>query len=71
MYVDDTTIYFILIDFTHLNMEIEINDELENINIWLKVNKLSLNVRKTKLLIFLRKQKHIQNINISNKWNTY
>ena len=31
----------------------------------MKVNKLSLNVQKTKLMIFHRKQKHIQNLNIS------
>ena len=65
MYADDTTIYFNLEDFTHLNMENEINDEIEKIAIWLKVNKLSLNVQKTKLMIFHRKQKHIQNLNIS------
>ena len=46
-------------------MENEINDKIEKINIWLKVNKLSLNVQKTKLMIFHRKQKHIQNLNIS------
>ena len=52
MYADDTTIYFNLEDFTHLNMENEIIDEIEKINIWLKVNKLSLNVQKAKLMIF-------------------
>ena len=65
MYADDTTIYFNLEDFTHLNMENKINDEIEKITIWLKVNKLSLNVQKTKLMIFHGKQKHIQNLNIS------
>ena len=65
MYADDTTIYVNLEDFAHLNMENEINDEIEKITIWLKVNKLSLNVQKTKLTIFHRKQKHIQNLNIS------
>ena len=64
MYADDTTIYFNLEDFTHLNMKNEINDEIEKIAIWLKVNKLSLNVQKTRLMIFHRKQKHIQNLNI-------
>ena len=29
MYVDDTTIYFNLEDFTHLNMDNKINDEIE------------------------------------------
>ena len=49
MYAEDTTIYFNLEDFTHLNMENEINDEIEKIAIWLKVNKLSLNVQKDKI----------------------
>ena len=57
MYADDTTMYFNLEDFTHLDMENEINDEIEKITIWLKVNKLSLYVQKTKLMIFHRKQK--------------
>ena len=65
MYADDTTMYFNLEDFTNLDMENEINDEIEKITIWLKVNKLSSNVQKTKLMIFHRKQKHIQNLNIS------
>ena len=52
MYADDTTIYFNLEDFIHLNMENEINDDIEKIAIGLKVNKLSLNVQKTKLMIF-------------------
>ena len=64
MYADDTIICFNLEDFTHLNMENEINYEIEKINIWLKVNKLSLNVQKTRLIIFYKK-KHMQNLNIS------
>ena len=43
----------------------EINDEIEKINIWLKANKLPFNVLKTKLMIFHRKQKHIQNLNMT------
>ena len=58
MYADDTTIYFNLENFTHLNMEMEINEEIEKINIWLKVNKLPLNVQKTKLMIFHKKKQH-------------
>ena len=65
MYADDTTIYFNFEDFTHAHMEMEINNETENVDIWLKVNISSLNVQKTKLMIFHRKQKHIQNLNIS------
>ena len=40
MYTDDTTIYFNIKDFDTNNLEAEINKELEQVNIWLKVNKL-------------------------------
>ena len=64
IYADDTTIYFNLENFTQQNLNKEINSEIEKNNTWLKVNRLSLNLQKTKLMIFHRKQKHIQNINI-------
>ena len=44
MYADDTTIYFNLEDFDRYNLEQDITNELENITLWLKRNKLSLNV---------------------------
>ena len=65
MYADDTTIYFNLEDFDQECVETEINNELEKVNLWLKLNKLSLNIKKTKLMIFHRKQKKITDINIS------
>ena len=65
MYADDTTIYFNLEDFDPYNLERDINNELEKINLWLKMNKLSLNVQKTKLMIFHRRQKQINELNIS------
>ena len=65
MYADDTTIYFNLEDFDPYNLERDINNELEKITLWLKLNKLSLNVQKTKLMIFHRRQKQINELNIS------
>ena len=59
MYADDTTIYFNLEDFDRYNLEQVITNELENITLWLKRNKLSLNVQKTKLMKFHRNQKQI------------
>ena len=41
MYADDTTIYFNIEDFDTNNLEAEINKELEQVNTWLKVNKLT------------------------------
>ena len=58
------TIYFNLEDFYHLTKETDINRELEKVNIWLKLNKLSLNTQKIKLMIFHRKQKHLDEINV-------
>ena len=64
MYADDTTIYFNLEEFEYLNRERDINTELKKVNTWLKLNKLSLNAQKTKLMIFHRKQKRVDEINI-------
>ena len=57
MYADDTTIYLNLEDFGPTCIEADITNELEKVNIWLKLNKLSLNTQKTKLMVFHRKQK--------------
>ena len=53
MYADDTTIYF---NFDPYHLKRDINNELEKITLWLKMNKLSLNAQKTKFMIFHRKQ---------------
>ena len=57
MYADDTTIYFTLEDFDPETLNNEINSELEKISIWLKMNKLSLNTQKTKIIVFHIKTK--------------
>ena len=64
MYADDT-IYINLEDFDSNNFEFEINVELQNVSVWLKKNKLSLNSDKTKLMIFHRQQKRVKEINIT------
>ena len=48
MYAYDTIIYFNLKDFDPATIERDINSGLEKINVWLKLNKLSPNVKKTK-----------------------
>ena len=45
-----------------LQLSTNINNELKNIQIWLEINKLSLNVRKTKFIIFHHKQRNIDNL---------
>ena len=52
MYAEDTTLYFNLEDFDCRNLNNKINSEIEKINLWLKLNKLSLNADKTKYMIF-------------------
>ena len=56
MYADDTTIYFNLEDFPANNREIAINKELDKVNVWLNLNKLTLNVEKTKCMFFQKKR---------------
>ena len=64
MYADDTTLYSSLENFDSNNIECEINYELEKVNLWLKANKLSLNVKKTKCMFF-HKRKTLPHINLS------
>ena len=65
MYADGTTPYFNLEDFDYRNLDNEINSEIENINHWLKLNKLSLNADKTKYMIFYTNQTMVPPIALS------
>ena len=65
MYADDTTINFNLKDFDSICIEADITNELEKVNIWLKLNKLSLNTQRTKLMVFHRKKKNVRGISLS------
>ena len=70
IYADDTTLSSTLnvfSDNTHdRNLESLINEELVKINDWLKINKLSLNVVKSKFMIFQKKNTEILNLKIDN-----
>ena len=69
MYADDTTLFCCLEDITSDNKELVLNNELQRVHSWLKANRLSLNVKKTKYMLF-RKQKRTGirelNLRISN-----
>ena len=70
MYADDTTLYCCLeLDIKSNNKEQVLNNELQRVHSWLNANILSLNVRKTKHMIF-RKYKNNDlgelNLRISN-----
>ena len=56
MYADDTTIYFNLEDFSIENRKVLINNELEKAIKWLKLNKLAVNVDKTKSMLFHKRR---------------
>ena len=56
MYADDTTIYFNLNDFPIINREVEINSKFEKVNTWLKLNKLAINVDKSKCMFFHKRR---------------
>ena len=61
MFADDTTLFTTLNSNEHYGVHNErLNNELEKISNWLKVNKLSLNVKKTKAMIFHMPQKKVQ-----------
>ena len=65
MYADDTTLYC---NINQTVTEIQINAELEKMNAWLSANKLSLNVKKTKCIVFHTAQRKInyQNLIMNN-----
>ena len=52
MYADDTTLYSFVEKFESNDVKREINCELNKVNLWLNANKLSLNVTKTKCMLF-------------------
>ena len=66
MYADDTTMY-IPIDNTSMSSQeltTTINNEMGNISDWFKVNKLALNEKKTKYMLFGMPQREIKSINL-------
>ena len=55
LFADDTSIFVEHSDLDVLTSHL--NDQLNNVSTWLKANKLSINVKKTKLIIFRPRQK--------------
>ena len=64
MYADDTTLYFNLEDFNSVTMNDDIESCLDKINVWLKLNKLTVNVSKTKFMVF-HKRRDVPDLNLS------
>ena len=68
IYADDTTLSSALNNFNdniqNDNLESLINDELLKINEWLQINKLSLNIAKSKYMTFQRTNKNVQTLTL-------
>ena len=64
MYADDSTLYFNLEDFNSVTMNDDINSCLDKINVWLKLNKLTVNVSKTKFMVS-NKRRNVPDLNLS------
>ncbi len=62
MYADDTTLSSTVNSFSDNNFSVDtlINEELSKVIEWLKINKLSLNKKKSKYMIFHMPKKEIQ-----------
>ena len=63
LFADDTSIFY-----SHSNpntLESVLNTELKSIVVWLRCNKLSLNIKKTYLIFKSRQKKHNHNFSIS------
>ena len=57
LFADDTNLSSTLRTFASNNLSNDINYELNKISDWLIVNKLSLNIKKTKFMVFHHRQK--------------
>ena len=68
MYADDTTVCFSIEYFKTHSRETAINTEINKVNTWLRLNKLSLNVEKTKCMLFhKRRTPPVINFSINNR----
>ena len=52
---DDTNLFKSSQDLSHI--EAMFNEELKNVSFWLKVNKLSLDVKKTHFIVFSKRKR--------------
>ncbi len=72
IYADDTTLSatleIILRNTQTLDTESKLSNELANICNWLKLNKLSLNVQKSKYIIFRTPKKHVNALYLVHRW---
>ena len=57
LFADDSNLF--ISDKDPHNLESQLNKELENISVWLKINKLSLNIKRHIIWCLLEKEKSL------------
>ena len=60
IYADDTTLFATLNNDNFSAVKDKINNELKSISMWLKLNKLSLNIEKTKAMLFHTENRQVK-----------
>ena len=58
------TLAFLYSSRNILDIACTVNNKLEKLDIWFRVNKLSLNVNKTNFIMFANKKQHRPTVNI-------
>ena len=64
MYADDTTLYCCLEDIDSVNKQQVLNNKLKSVHLWLSANKLTLNVNKSRYMLF-SKHKNTQMVKLN------
>ena len=65
MYADDTTLYCSIDKLATHNINNVINEHLDKVNVWMNSNKLVLNSKKTKYMLFHKYNKTLPNLKLS------
>ena len=65
MYADDTTLYCSIDKLATNNINNVINEHLDKVNVWMNSNKLVLNSKKTKYMLFHKHNKTVPNLKLS------
>ena len=64
MYADDTTLSCYLDTIQSHDKDKVINEKLSKVNTWWVTNKLSLNINKTKYMLFHKAPKHVPHLHL-------
>ena len=64
MYADDTTLFCFIDKLNRIDRNIVINEHLDKVSTWVKSNKLVLNFKKTKYMLFHKHNKVVPTLEI-------